>query len=168
MYSNLGARRCHHERRAISVRWACVWEQFEIGTNVALDKGAEQVLADRALTIDKSRGRNAKVRIVLFGFQHLEVQCLQTTAPTQCHMDRLCLLQCCRWRGFLIESCDATIVFLQAQGNIEPERIYCQGAGALAVALGADDPGVALNSFEHVVVLLRIQEFSMKMFNTVC
>ena len=83
------------------------------------------------------RGRKAKARIVILGYQHPEVEDLETASPTLGRTGKHLVLQWAAINRAIVEAADAKSAFLQGDGQelTEKEPIYVRAIAEVAYAL---------------------------------
>ena len=83
------------------------------------------------------KGKKAKARIVILGYQHPEVEELETASPTLGRTGKHLVLQWAAINKAIVESADAKSAFLQGDGQEldEKEPIYVRAIAEVAYAL---------------------------------
>jgi len=84
------------------------------------------------------KGKKAKARIVILGYQHPEVEDLETASPTLGRTGKHLVLQWASINKAIVESADAKSAFLQGDGEQlnDNEPIYVRAIAEVAYALG--------------------------------
>ena len=126
------------EGRTIGARWVLTWKPIpDEEREAALKKRSDAVQVGEPSSIHPSGEKKAKARIVLLGYQHPDLgKGLKTSSPVQSHLARMTFYQLVAWKGWLLESYDATSAYLQAEGQQERQDIYTKGVEELAIAMG--------------------------------
>ena len=104
----------HSSGRIMSARWVLTWKLIPEGERqAALDKRAQE--GESQTTIARQGDKKAKARLVIIGFQHpdLGTAKLKTASPVLGQSTRQLLLAHAAWKGWRLESCDASSAFLQ-------------------------------------------------------
>ena len=138
--------------RIMKARWIMTWNTIPPDEQPqALRDRTRQVREGQALTINPSGTQKAKARIVIIGFQHPDLAKpeLKTTSPVVGQKTKLLVLQVAAYHKWLLEGCDATTAFLQAEGLEEGNKIWTTGVPELVATLGAS-PGSALRILRSV------------------
>ena len=83
------------------------------------------------------KGRKAKARIVILGYQHPEVEELETASPTLGRTGKHLVFQWAAINRAIVEAADAKSAFLQGDGQelTEKEPIYVWAIAEVAYAL---------------------------------
>ena len=117
-------------------------EALRVATNAELKElGPERLLKMRWVLTWKTdptheKGRKAKARIVVLGFQHPEVEDLQTASPTLGRTGKHLVLQWAAINKAIVESADAKSAFLQGDGAelSEHKPIYARAIAEVSAA----------------------------------
>ena len=117
-------------------------EALQVATEAELKEfGSERLLKMRWVLTWKpdpthEKGRKAKAMIVILGYQHPEVETLQTASPTLGRTGKHLLLQWAAINGAIVESADAKSAFLQGDGTelSENRPIYAKAIAEVAAA----------------------------------
>jgi hypothetical protein len=128
--------------RIMKARWVLTWKIIPPEERqAALEKDKSNPIP----TVKPDGSKKAKARIVILGFQHpdLEDPKFKTTSPVVSQHTRALILQLIVFHNWIIESCDATTAFLQAEGKEEQYRLWTTGVAELCQALGVT-PGTLL------------------------
>ena len=128
--------------RIMKARWVLTWKVIPPEEREAT---AEKEKGNPNTTVKPDGSKKAKARIVILGFQHpdLEDPKFKTTSPVVSQHTRALILQLITFHQWVIESCDATTAFLQAEGKEEQHRLWTTGVSELCEALGVP-PGTLL------------------------
>ena len=133
------SQRARQSGRVLRARWVLVWKDVP-------EEEKEKALEDRQnnpLTVyNKDATKKAKARIVLFGFQHpdLELPEFRTTSPVQSQLMKHLSLFLAAQKKWSLESLDMKTAFLQTGADdMEQKELWTPGVPELRKALGAED-----------------------------